>query len=149
MFKFKDSYEMLYLCNGDYIPVTVVQSFPRSKPNEFLSVQNKENKEVLLIENVDSLDEECKGEIIKYLQFKNFSLEIKAIISIEEEYGLRSFFVDTKAGKRKFQTEAQSWPKTDGLGRVELEDISGDVFFIKNLNDLDQKSFILISDYVE
>lgn len=152
-FKFKDSYEMYYQTNGvdgdnDFIPVTVKQCFPKSHPTKYLSVQNKEGKEVLLIEDIDSLEEKSRKEILKFLGFKNFKMKILQINSIEDEFGLRRWDVETSQGPREFQVELTKWPMVYSDGTVLIEDISGDIYLLNTNESLDKKTKDLISDYI-
>lgn len=67
-------------------------------------------------------------------------LEICKIRRIVQDIELRVWEVETKAGARKFQTELDSWPELIPGGGSIVRDITGDLYRIPRLEELDQAS---------
>ena len=86
---------------------------------------------------------------MRALEEEGFSLEIKKVIKISEEFELRNWIVETRFGKRQFQTRLSDWPEAFDSGYVVIRDVSGDLYTIEDLSVLDKKSREEILAYVD
>ena len=129
--------------------VQVCQCFPWSCPNEFLSLKDKEGKELHLVESLNDLSKSSRVNLEEYLGMLNFTFKISEILEIEEEVELRSFKVITQQGSRCFQTKLEDWPLKMNDGSVLIKDLSGDLFKIENPDHLDKKSKTLLNVYID
>jgi len=150
-FTLSRSYELLFKkdISSESVLVSMKQCFPKSMPDKYLSVLDKEGRELELIDSLSSLDEKNKKIVSHYLQFKNFRMRIKRIISVEEEFGVRVFNVETDRGERSFQMTLQSWPYMNKYGQVIFEDINSDVYMIDDYSEVDAKTKKYLYTYVE
>jgi hypothetical protein len=130
--------------DGGTIPVTVRPCFPWSSPREFISLRSggeKEDTEIALIEHLDHLDADSRQALEATLGEAGFMLEVTAIESIERDFELRTWRVETAQGERRFQTRLEDWPiRLPGSGVV-LRDLSGDLYHIPDPAKLDKKSY--------
>lgn len=150
LFQLKDNFELLYMQNtSDGELVSLKQCFPKTNPERFLSVLDKEGRELELIDSLSSLNEGDKVVIAKYLAFKNFRMRILKILSVEEEFGVRVFKVITDRGERSFQMTLQDWPYMNAEGQVVFEDINSDVYIIDDYSSLDKCTKKYLYTYVE
>jgi len=68
--------------------------------------------------------------------------------SVEEEFELRSFSVDTEQGPRRFQTPLDGWPRELENGTLLIEDVFGDLYRVQDPARLDEKSRRLLSAFI-
>ena len=128
--------------------IFIKKCFPWSEPNRFLSLRDKDDNEICLIESLEDLDTETRETIKKYLEIVEFVMEITEIRKIEEDLELRRYEVQTVQGARIFQTELESWPEIRVDGSILIQDVGGDLFRIRSVSKLDQKSQKILQTYV-
>jgi len=133
---------------SQWVEVSLKECFPWSKPGGHLSLRDKEDNEVCLIEDLNDLHEEAQALIREELKFSQFVLNISSIEKIEEDVELRRYLVQTQQGRRIFQTKLERWPEVLESGEIIIEDLAGDLFRIENLNLLDELSRKELSPYV-
>lgn len=141
--------QQLYFSNGEKEnEVRIKQCFPWSIPDKFLSLRNSQDDEVYIINDINDLDIKMQRVIKNYLKSIEFVLEIKDIIKIEEDFELRRYEVLTLNGQRTFQTKLDEWPLVKDNGNIYIEDVAGDIFFLKTVNNLGPKGKKLLSTYI-
>jgi hypothetical protein len=146
---FKKENGLLFVNYGNQqIEVHIKQCFPWSTPGEFLSLRDKDDNEVCLIENLSELDSDTQKLIRQELSFSQFVLKIERVEKVEEDVELRQFHVLTNQGSRVFQTKLEDWPEVLENGVVLIEDLSGDIFRIEDWRLLDQSSKKELSAYI-
>lgn len=129
----------LYQENMSFL-VKPISNFPWSHPNSFVSICDKEGKELLLLESLDQLAESSREALLRALAERRFVLEVKSIQSVREEGDLRVWNVLTQEGERKFLTKLDQWPQALSDERVLITDVAGDIYEVKNLAQLDKRS---------
>lgn len=129
----------LYQENMSFL-VKPISNFPWSHPNAFVSICDKEGKELLLLESLDQLAESSREALLRALAERRFVLEVKSIQSVREEGDLRVWNVLTQEGERKFLTKLDQWPQALSDERVLITDVAGDIYEVKNLAQLDKRS---------
>ena len=146
---FKKENGLLFVNYGDTeVEVHIKQCFPWSNPGEFLSLRDKDDNEVCLIDNIADLDQSSRSLIEAELSFSQFVLKVEGIEKIEEDVELRQFHVMTGQGQRVFQTKLEDWPEVLENGVVLIEDLAGDLFRIENWQELDARSKKELSPYI-
>jgi hypothetical protein len=146
--------QQLYYREGDgsdgrkETEVFIKKCFPWSGPNRFLSLRDKDDNEICLIESFEDLDPETGAIIKRYLEIVEFVMEITHIRQIEEDLELRRYEVQTVQGDRTFQTELEAWPEVRTDGSILIKDVGGDLFRIKAVSNLDSKSQKILQTYV-
>ncbi len=78
-----------------------------------------------------------------------FVIEIEQIINITEDFQLRIWDVQTKHGARTFETKLDAWPHKNPDETLLIEDVSGDLFVIKSVEDMGKQSKKLLSPYID
>ena len=66
--------------------------------------------------------------------------EIEAIDAVEDEIEIRTFHVRTRQGKRRFQTLRDEWPRELPGGALLLRDVAGDLYVVRDPENLDRAS---------
>lgn len=133
LFKLDKNMELFSLVDQNWKQVDISPCFPKTLPQKYLSVRNSDGKEIKLIEDLEDLDLVNRKTLEDFLRFKMFNFEITGIYKVEEEFGVRHFEVKTGQGDRLFQTELDAWPTVTPNNQVQIKDIYGDNYTIKNL----------------
>ncbi len=121
-------------------PVTARRCFPWSAPGTHVSLRDHEEEEVALVDDVTALDPESREAAGKALAESSFVMEIVRIDSIEEEFEIRAWIVQTRQGPRRFQTRRDAWPRELPSGGHLIRDVAGDVYRVADLDALDERS---------
>ena len=124
--------DLLLLKNGEKIKVNIKPCFPWSTPGQYFSLVDKEGEEVEFVSNSNNLDEYSKQAIEQSLAEAGFCFVIEKIVKIEEEFELRRWWVETAQGERQFQTKLLDWPREIEGGGLLIQDVHGDLFYIKD-----------------
>lgn len=124
--------DLLLLKNGKKIKVNIKPCFPWSTPGQYFSLVDKEGEEIEFVANANKLDESSRSAIEQSLAEAGFCFVIEKIIKIEEEFELRRWWVKTAQGERQFQTKLLDWPREMDGGGLLIQDVHGDLFYIKD-----------------
>lgn len=133
-FKIDNDKKLFYLQKDSWLSVKLEPCFPLSNPESFFSIRTDKNEEVLLFEDVKTFSKEDQKILNSYLSFKNFQFNVVGIYSIEEDFGVRNFKVQTTIGDRSFQTELDEWPERSKDGTISISDLYGERFAINSLD---------------
>lgn len=131
------------------IPVSVRPCFPWSNPRHFVSLRDRKNEEILLVERIEDLDAESAEALTRALAEAEFSLEVTRIRSIERHFELRIWKVDTTHGPRTFEIRIDDWPRVLPDGGLAITDLAGDLYTIKDKSRLDERSRRLLFAYAD
>jgi|SRR5689334_1709708 len=130
-------------------PVKLRRCFPWTFPERYISLQNDENEELAFVADPHDLDEASRSALSQALSEAGFVFLITRVYSVEEDFELRCFKVETPQGPRAFQTALDAWPRETPDGGLLIEDVAGDVFRIQNPESLDPKSRELVWELVD
>jgi hypothetical protein len=130
-------------------PVKLRRCFPWTFPERYISLQNDESEEVAFVSDPRDLDPASRAALSQALAEAGFVFLITRVHSVEEDFELRCFKVETPQGPRAFQTALDSWPRETPDGGLLIEDVAGDVFRISDPQTLDPKSRELVWELVD
>ncbi|CAN5539599.1 hypothetical protein BH11ARM2_BH11ARM2_38820 [soil metagenome] len=82
--------------------VRVRRIFPMSRPDEYLSLRDKDGKELAILETANGLDEESRRVLNEDLDRRYFTPQVEAIDSLKLEAGMWRFKVRTGRGPVEF-----------------------------------------------
>jgi hypothetical protein len=131
------------------VAVKLRQCFPWSEPTRHISLRDADDKEIALIEDPGSLDAESRQAFEVAVAEAGFVLEVTRVLEIEEEIEIRQWTVDTKQGKRLFQTHLDDWPRVLPSGGLLIRDVAGDLYKLADPKGLDKKSRALLWAFVD
>ena len=131
------------------VPVKLRQCFPWSEPTHFISLRDSDDKEVTLVEHPSKLDAESRQALELALAEAGFVLEVTLVVNIEEEIEIRQWTVETKQGRRSFQTHLDDWPRVLPSGGLLIRDVAGDLYRLPEPATLDRKSRELLWAFVD
>lgn len=130
-------------------PVRLRRCFPWTFPERYISLQTEDNQELGFIADPMDLDAASRAALTQALAEVAFVLLISRVYSIEEDFELRCFEVETPQGRRAFQTALDAWPRETPDGGLVIEDVAGDVFRIEHPESLDARSRELLWELVD
>ena len=141
----------LLLCMGGRSqgPVKVVRCFPWSEPTRYVSLRDADERELAFIDDPERLDGASRRALKSALAAAGFVILVTAIESIEEDFEIRRWRVNTRHGTRSFQTALDAWPREMPNGQLVLEDVSGDLYALPSPRGLDTKSQKLLWPFTD
>jgi hypothetical protein len=140
---------LLAMVGGEAIPVRLRQCFPWSEPRQYLSLRDDEDQEVALVEDPAVLAPESRQVLERALAEAGFVLEVVRVLSIDEEVEIRQWVVETRHGRRSFQTHLDDWPRALPLGGLLIRDVAGDLYLLAEPDKMDRHSRDLLWAFVD
>jgi hypothetical protein len=124
-----------------FLKVGVLRAFPLSDRNRFFSVRDDGENEVGLIVNPTDLSAENQNLIDEDLQRRYFVPSVKKIVSAKERFGTVDWTVETDRGVCHFTTQnLRENVQRPAPGRIILNDVDGNRYDIRNLDELSRES---------
>lgn len=121
--------------------IGVVRAFPLSDRNNFFSVRDSGDKEIGLIANPTDLSAQDQNLVEEDLQRRYFIPSLKRIIAAKERFGTVDWTVETDRGICHFTTQnLRENVQRPTPGRIILNDVDGNRYDIRNLDDLSGES---------
>lgn len=130
-------------------PVKLRRCFPWTFPERYISLQTEDNVELAFVSDPKELDAASQAALSQALSEAGFVFLIQRVHSVEEDFELRCFKVETPQGPRAFQTALDAWPRETSDGGLLIEDVAGDVFRIEDPSTLDPRSRELLWELVD
>ena len=128
-----------------YLKVRVVCAAPLSQPDRYICLLDEKNEVICTVEDPIVLDAASQRMIKEEIEQRYMTAIIKRVDSLNSEFGVSYWEVQTDRGNREFVvrnvSENAQWI-TDR--RLLLLDVDGNRFEISNLEVLDKKSRALI-----
>jgi hypothetical protein len=131
------------------VAVKLRQCFPWSEPTRHISLRDSDDKEIALVEDPSKLDAESRQAFELALAEAGFVLDVTRVLEIEEEIEIRQWTVETKQGKRSFQTHLDDWPRVLPGGGLLIRDVAGDLYRLGDPKQFDKKSRALLWAFVD
>ena len=140
---------LVVLVNDEPVSVRLRQCFPWSEPRLHLSLRNDEDREVAIVDDPVALDAESRQALEQALAQAGFVLEVTRVLDIDEEVEIRQWTVETRQGRRSFQTHLDDWPRHLPNGGLLIRDVAGDLYRLAAPATMDAKSRELLWAFVD
>ncbi len=137
------------LVGGHHVAVKLRQCFPWSEPHRYISLRDDDDEEIMLVEDPSSLAPASRLALEGALADAGFVLDVTRVLSIEEEVEIRQWSVETRHGRRLFQTHLDDWPRTLPAGGILIRDVAGDLYRFVAPAQMDQRSRELLWAFVD
>ena len=129
------------------------RAFPFDMPYEYISVLDKDKKEIGFIRSLDDFDEPARTQLIRELETKYYTPVIKKILSVKERYGFSYWKTECEFGEKSFTLQDTfrsiiKSPRDDGTERIFILDVDGNRYEITDVEALDRKSYKKIELYL-
>lgn len=116
------------------------RAMPWSRPDQFISLRNKDGNEIAMIESLDTIPPDARGQILRFLDQGTFVPKIKRIETINMEHGYQLWDVITDAGTLQLRVQEREDIRFLSETRFSVKDANGNVYEIPNVNELDAQS---------
>jgi hypothetical protein len=140
---------LLVRITGTWISVRLRQCFPWSEPGRHVSLRDDEDEEVALVEDPATLAPESRRALERAVAEAGFVLDVTRVVDVEEEVEIRQWTVETKHGRRSFQTHLDDWPRVLPMGGLLIRDVAGDLYRLPPPETLDARSRELLWAFVD
>jgi hypothetical protein len=140
---------LFVIVDGEAVAVRLRQCFPWSEPGRHLSLRDDDDEEIVLIEDPATLGAESRRALERALAEAGFVLEVTRVVAIDEEVEIRQWTVETRHGKRSFQTHLDDWPRVLPAGGLLIRDVAGDLYHLDDPRKMDRRSRELLWAFVD
>jgi hypothetical protein len=140
---------LLAIIEGEPVTVRLRQCFPWSEPHRHLSLRDDHEREVALVEDPAMLAPESRDALEQALAEAGFVLDVTRVLAIDEEVEIRQWTVDTRQGRRSFQTHLDDWPRVLPMGGLLIRDVAGDLYRLAAPQKMDRRSKELLWAFVD
>lgn len=133
-----------------YERVFLHSAFPFDLPHDYISVLDRDQKEIGMIRQLSALSEETQKILLGELQRKYYAPRITRIHAVKERYGFSYWLVDLENAKDfsfTVQDTYRSMLKIDNE-HVFIVDVDGNRFEIPSVEALDRASYKKIELYL-
>ncbi len=129
------------------------RAFPFDMPYEYISVLDRDKKEIGFIRSLDAFDEPERTLLKNELETKYYTPVIKRILQVKERYGFSYWKCECEFGEKSFtlRDTFRSIIKahtSDGRERIYILDIDGNRYEIPDVEKLDRVSYKKIELYL-
>lgn len=124
--------------------VEPVRTFPVSETTRYIALLDEEGDEIGIVEDVNKLTSNSRDVLMEELQKRYFMPKITKINSLDGQYGVTTWDVETTQGDVEFGLRTRYDIVTLESGRVLIKDADGNRYEIENYNKLDPKSIALL-----
>jgi hypothetical protein len=115
----------------------VARCFPWSVPETYISIRDKDGKEIALLNSADDLDAASKAVLLRELKDKMFAPKILRVTDYKDEFGVISLTAETDRGTVTFQIRSRDDVRILSETRALFRDADGNTYELPNLNALD------------
>lgn len=153
---FRGTFNLMHVTTADgtiYRGVYAVRAFPITCPNRYIFLfyydEKDKSQEIGVIESLDDFPQETRDIILDVMKKHYFGYMIQKIYSINLEFGILHFEVETDKGPRSFDMRWASHRTIDlGESGKILLDVFDDQYIIQDINNLSRADRDLFTRYV-
>jgi hypothetical protein len=127
--------------------VKIVRLFPYSHPEGWLSLQDKDGKEIGVLETLDGMPNESRSIILDELGRRYLAPRIVRLLSRKQRFDVFQWKADTDRGRVTFLTRGLRDQLQQSLsGRFAFTDVEGNRYEVVDLAALDPLSRKLLEE---
>ena len=142
--------QLVVQMDGKDAPVVdarVARCFPWSLPGVYVSIRDKEGKELALLRTLEELDPASRQIVQQELAGKVFDPKIRRIVNYKNEFGVISITAQTDRGEVTFQIRSRDDVRLLSNSRALFRDADGNTYELTDLNALDHASRKWLEEY--
>jgi len=124
----------------DAVDVRVRRAFPWSSASRFVSIRSSEGKELMLIEDLASVEAEQRRVLEQWLGGGSFIPRISRVRHVDVRFGYQQWTVETDRGVIEFRVQEREDIRFLPDGRFSLKDADGNIYEMPALGTLDEHS---------
>jgi len=130
----------------DVADVRIRRAFPWSAAGQFVSIRSAEGKELLLIDDLATLEADRRSLIEQWLADTSFIPKITKVSKVDTRFGYQEWSVQTDRGPANFRVQEREDIRFLGAGRFRIKDADGNVYELPTLEGMDVNSRKELSD---
>jgi hypothetical protein len=120
--------------------VRVRRVFPLTHLDRYVSVRSAEGKELMLIEELSTVDPTQRRIIEEVLAITSFIPQIQRVDDVDLRFGYQQWKVQTDRGPAEFRVQEREDIRFLPDGRFRIKDADGNVYEMPSLSGLDDRS---------
>jgi len=124
----------------DKADVRLRRAFPWSGPDRHISVRDAEGKELMLIDDLQSLPETLRQTINRWLGDTSLTPRITSIQDLDVRFGYQQWKVTSDRGPIEFRVQEREDIRFLPDGRFRIKDADGNVYEMPRIDQLDDAS---------
>jgi len=131
---------VLHLDGESHHDLNIRRAFPLEKGDRYIGFFTHEGDELGLLEDLDTLEEESRRELLAELDKIYFRPRITAFNSLDEEFGVLRGSIETTSGPRPLEIRGyrQNVRMLSG-NRAIIEDVDGNRYLVEDWPSLPQR----------
>jgi len=130
------------------VDARVARCFPWSLPDSYISIRDKDGKEIVLVKELAELEPASREVIEQELRDKVFNPKIRRVVDYKSEFGVTSITAETDRGTVTFQLRSRDDVRTLSPTRALFRDADGNIYELADLNALDSASRKRLEEYL-
>ena len=130
-----------------YPEAKVARCFPWSLPETYISICDKDGKEIALLKSADELDPANREIVLQELDEKVFNPKIRRVADYKTEFGVTSITAETDRGVVTFQVRSRDDVRVLSNIRALFRDADGNTYELADLRALDAHSRKCLGEY--
>ncbi len=123
-----------------YVEVRIARCFPWSLPETFISICEKDGRELVLLRDLGELPDQMRELVRRELRDKAFTPRIQRVLSCTSEFGVTSIRAMTDRGEVTFQVRTREDVRILGPARAVFRDADGVSYEVSDLRAMDSAS---------
>ena len=124
----------------DVKDVRVRRAFPWSQPQRYVSIRSSEGKELLLIDDLTTIDPVQRRIVDEWLTATTFIPRITRVEKVDTRFGYQQWKVQTDRGPIEFRVQEREDIRFLPDGRFSVKDADGNIYELSNPEQLDEAS---------
>lgn len=137
----------------DYNRITLRRAFPIWNPNEYISVADKDNKEIGMIRSLSDLSEKQYPIVLSELEKRYYSPTVYEVKSVKDKLGYvyMELIIGRDDSKYKKNCALKDVNKNIRMlddDRLVITDVDGNRYIVESLSGLDKKSLKRLEPYL-
>ena len=123
-----------------YPRIHAYRAFPLSRGGSYLCIRDADDKEIGIVEDIESLPKEMSSLLLEELESRYFTPKMLQIVSLKEEYRYVYWDVETDAGRSRFTSRiGENSAIQLGGNRIIIVDVDGNRFELPDHTALEPK----------
>ncbi len=120
--------------------VKIARCFPWSVQEGYISIRNKDGKEIVLLNGLDGVEPKTREIIEQELRDKVFVPKIQRVTKHTAEFDVIYITAETDRGEVTFQIRSRDDVRLLSARRAILQDVDGNVYEVADIEALDHVS---------
>jgi len=129
------------------VDVQIARSFPWSVPDSYISIRDKDGREIAMLRTLEELDDRSRTVVEAELADKIFNPKITRIVDYTSEFGVTYITAETDRGRVTFQIRSRDDVRILSPTRALFRDVDGNTYELPDFNALDPASRRHLSKY--